>query len=193
MEYLKNISFITSVFDKKNIIKDELPIIAMVGKSNVGKSSFINAIANNSKIAKVGNSPGKTRSLNYFLVDELFYLVDLPGYGYAKMSKSAIENMRELTSFFLETSTNIKHIFFLVDSRHLPTAQDKIMYNWLVSSNIEFSIILNKSDKLSKTQQEENKRKIEKELFAKEKLILFSSLKKENIEEIMNIIKEKIL
>lgn len=186
MNYLKNVEFIKSVFDQENVIEDSLPIIVMVGKSNVGKSSFINSLSNNSKMAKVGNTPGKTRCINYFLVDKSFYLVDLPGYGYSTMSKKEKETIGKLTNTFLEKSENIKHIFFILDFRHLPTSDDKMMYDWLSRSNIPFTIILNKADKLSRPKQEENIKKIIRDLFAKEKMIPFSSLDKLNLDTVIS-------
>ena len=104
MEYLKNVQFIKSVFNKSDLIRDDLPIIAMVGKSNVGKSSFINALTNNKNTAKVGQTPGKTKCLNFFLVNNEFYLVDLPGYGYSTMSEKEKENINKLTNYFLENN-----------------------------------------------------------------------------------------
>lgn len=190
MNYLKNVQFITSVFNKKDIIKDDLPIIAIAGKSNVGKSSFINALANDKNIAKVGNTPGKTKCINYFNVNNEFYLVDLPGYGYSTMSKIEKENINKLTNYFLETNKNIKHIFLLVDIRHLPSNEDKVMYDWLVSSGIPFTIILNKADKLSIKKQQEMEKNITKELFAKENMLAFSSETKQNLDVILNTIYE---
>ena len=143
MEYLKNVKFVKSVFNKQDLIHDDLPIIAMVGKSNVGKSSFINALTNNKNTAKVGATPGKTKCLNFFLIDNKFYLVDLPGYGYSTMSEREKESINKLTNYFLETNTNIKHIFSLIDIRHLPSKDDRAMYDWLEARNKDFTVILN--------------------------------------------------
>ena len=148
MEYLKNVEFVKSVFNKGDLIRDDLPIIAMVGKSNVGKSSFINTLTNNKNTAKVGQTPGKTKCLNFFLVDKKFYLVDLPGYGYSTMSEKEKENINKLTNYFLENNKNIRHIFSLIDIRHLPSKDDRAMYDWLVALEKDFTIILNKADKL---------------------------------------------
>lgn len=188
MKYLKNVEFIRSVFKKDDLIKDDLPIIAMVGKSNVGKSSFINALTNNKRMAKVGQTPGKTKCLNYFLVDNSFYIVDLPGYGYANMPEKEKQAISRLTNYFLESNENIKHIFSLIDIRHLPSKDDKLMYDWLVSVNIPFTIILNKADKLSRPKQEESIKEITKALFAKETMIPFSAEAKTNLEKVIDII-----
>ena len=192
MNYLKNVKFIKSAFSKKDIIKDDLPIIAIAGKSNVGKSSFINSLCNNKNTAKVGSTPGKTRSINYFLVNNEFYIVDLPGYGYSTMSQKEKENINALTNYFLETNNNIRHIFHLVDVRHLPTAEDKQMYNWLEASEKPFSVILNKADKLSSTKQAQAIKDIEKALFSAKELILFSSENKVNLDKILEIIYKNV-
>ena len=192
MEYLKNVKFIRSVFNKQDLIKDDLPIIAMVGKSNVGKSSFINTLTNNKRTAKVGQTPGKTKCLNFFLVDNKFYLVDLPGYGFSKMSESEKANINKLTNYFLEYNQNIRHIFSLIDIRHLPSKDDRAMYDWLVALDKDFTIILNKADKLSQAKIEIAKKDITKALFAKEEMIPFSTESKLNLEKVLDIIQDKI-
>ena len=192
MNYLKNVQFIRSVFNKKDLINDDLPIIVMVGKSNVGKSSFINALTNNKNTAKVGQTPGKTRCINYFLVDNKFYLVDLPGYGYSTMSEKEKENINKLTNYFLETNKNIKHIFSLIDIRHLPTVDDRNMYDWLESNEKDFTVILNKADKLSQSKIEQAKIDIEKALFSAHDMIPFSTENKLNLDKVLEIIESKI-
>lgn len=193
MNYLKNVKFIRSVFKKEDLINDDLPIIAMVGKSNVGKSSFINALTNNKRMAKVGQTPGKTRCLNFFLVDDRFYLVDLPGYGYSTMSEKEKQSINKLTNYFLETNKNLKHVFALIDIRHLPTIDDRNMYDWLVAHDIPFSIILNKADKLSSNKIENAKKDITKALFAKETIIPFSAESKLNLEQVLDTIYKEVM
>ena len=192
MDYLKNVQFIRSVFKKEDLIKDDLPIIAMVGKSNVGKSSFINTLTNNKRTAKVGQTPGKTRSINYFLVDNKFYLVDLPGYGYSTMSEKEKLSINKLTNYFLENNKNIRHIFCLIDIRHLPSADDRNMYDWLEAHEKSFSVILNKADKLSLAKIEQAKKDISKALFSAEEMIHFSSENKVNLEKVLEIIYNNI-
>lgn len=192
MEYLKNVKFIKSAFDKPSLINDDLPVIAIAGKSNVGKSSFINSLCNNKSTAKVGATPGKTRSLNFFLVDNSFYIVDLPGYGYSTMSQKEKENINKLTNYFLENNKNIHHIFLLIDIRHMPSAEDRQMYDWLAASGLDFTVVLNKADKLSKSKQETTIKDIEKALFSDKKLIPFSSETKQNLEDILGIIKDTV-
>lgn len=188
MEYLKNTKFVKSIFNNKELIQDNLPTFVMVGKSNVGKSSFINTLTNNKKLAKVGSNPGKTRSINYFNVNNQFYLVDLPGYGFSKMSLKEKESINKLTNNFLEKSLNIRHIFFLVDIRHEPTENDRAMYDWLAEKQIPCTIVANKADKLSKTKAEEMLTIIRKRLFADSDIVAFSSEHKIGVEEILKIL-----
>lgn len=188
MNFLKSPEFIKSAYNMKDIIEDELPMFVMVGKSNVGKSSFINTITNRKKLAHIGNTPGKTRCINYYNINKEFYLVDLPGYGFSKMSKGEKESINKLTNAFLKFSKNIKHIFFLIDIRHEPTDNDRSMYDWLVSTNIPFSIIANKADKISKGKSDEMIKVIEKKLFSKEQIIPFSSQDKTGLNYILELI-----
>ena len=141
--------FITSVASKDKFLKSDKPIIAVAGKSNVGKSSLINMLANQNKLAKTSVTPGRTRLINYFDFGE-FILADLPGYGFAKVSKSEKEKWGRLMQDFFAT-TNVSHVFSLVDIRHDPTADDIQMINFLYHFAIPFSIIATKSDKLPKT------------------------------------------
>lgn len=189
---LKNIKFETSVFSKDKILKTNLKQIVLVGKSNVGKSSFINSLANRKSLAKVGQTPGKTRSLNYYNVNNEFYLVDLPGYGYSTMSQSEKKSTSELINKYITNNDLITHIFFLVDIRHKPTENDRIMYEWLLDKNIPFTIIATKSDKIAKTKIPDYLLQITKTLFAKENIIAFSSENKTNLEAIEQIINKYI-
>ena len=189
---LKNMKFETSVFSIKQLFNTDLKQIVMVGKSNVGKSSFINSLANQKALAKVGQRPGKTKSINYYSVNNEFYLVDLPGYGYSTMTKSEKENTSKLINKYINNNKNISHIFFLVDIRHRPTENDRVMYEWLLEKNIPFTIIATKADKVAKTKIDSYLLEITKTLFAKESIIAFSSENKLNLEAIENIIKENI-
>lgn len=145
-----NAQFITSAADKKQFIKSEKPVIAVCGKSNVGKSSFINMLANRNKLAKVSKDPGRTRLVNYFDFG-LFLLADLPGYGYAKVSKAEKERWAHLLDdFFAEKCAT--HVFALCDIRHNPTEDDKQMVEFLYYNMIPFTIIATKADKLSRAQ-----------------------------------------
>jgi GTP-binding protein len=143
--------FITSVASVNNLIKDKIPQIAFVGRSNVGKSSLLNMLADNKKLAKTSNTPGRTRLINYFLINESFYFVDLPGYGFAKASKSESSAWQSLIEPYLVNYSNLKCVCVLVDIRHIPSDLDQVMINFLFHYNIPFLIIATKCDKLSKS------------------------------------------
>lgn len=127
--------------------------IAMAGKSNVGKSSLINSLTRNSKLARTSSAPGKTRLINYYEINEDFLLVDLPGYGFAKAPKSEQQNWAQMIEGYLTGSQNLKHVFHLVDIRHTPTREDQMMTEYLRHYDIPFSVIATKADKLSKAQR----------------------------------------
>lgn len=188
---LKNVTFETSVFSKDKIIITDKKQIVLVGKSNVGKSSFINALANQKHLAKVGNTPGKTKCLNYYNVNDEFYIVDLPGYGYSKMSQGEKLATTKLVDSYLASSM-VTHIFFLVDIRHKATNDDRIMYDYLVSYNIPFTIIANKADKIAKTKVDDHLLEITKSLFAKEAITPFSSETKLNLDLVIQNIESLV-
>ena len=146
---IKNATFITSVADKKNFLKPNKPVIAICGKSNVGKSSLINALANRKNLARTSVTPGRTRLVNYFDFGE-FILADLPGYGFAKVSDKEKQKWATLMEDFFKYS-NITHVLSLVDIRHDPTRDDENMINYLHTYAIPFTIIATKADKLGKT------------------------------------------
>lgn len=189
---LKNMKFKTSAFSINQLLYTDKKQIVLVGKSNVGKSSFINSLANHKNLAKVGSTPGKTKSINYYDVNDEFFIVDLPGYGYSNMTKKEKENTSKLINYYIENTTNISHIFFLVDIRHKPTENDRIMYDWLTSKDISFTIIATKADKIGTTKQKENMLVITKALFAKENIIPFSSENRLNLEVIEDVIYKNI-
>ena len=187
---LKNVKFEASVYEFNKLIKTDKPQIVLVGKSNVGKSSFINAISNQKKLAKVGQTPGKTRSINYYNVNNEFYIVDLPGYGYSTMSEAEKNKINNLIDVYISKTPEIKHIYFLVDIRNNPSANDRQMYEWLLDKKIPFSIIATKADKVAKTKMEDYTKEITKQLFAKENITPFSADKKINIDVICDEILE---
>ena len=150
---IKKAKFITSVADKSKIYETNAPEFAFAGKSNVGKSSLINYLTGQSKLAKTSSEPGRTRLLNYFEInDGQFYFVDLPGYGYAKVSKDEKIKWGDLIETYLKTSENLKNVFVLLDIRHEPSADDLLLISFLFTLNIPFTIIATKADKLSKMQ-----------------------------------------
>ena len=159
---IKDATFITSVASKDKFYKTNKPIIAVAGKSNVGKSSLINMLANKKKLAKTSVTPGRTRLINYFDFGE-FILADLPGYGFAKVSKEEKKKWADLLETFLATE-NITLLLSLVDIRHDPTADDKMMVNYLYHYAVPFSLIATKSDKLSKTRIKPRLKEIATEL-----------------------------
>lgn len=126
--------------------------IALVGKSNVGKSSLINSLCNNYKLARVSGSPGKTRLINYFAINRLFYLVDLPGYGFAKAPKTEKEKWGQLMETYL-SSGRVAHLFLLLDIRHEPTAEDKQMFQWVLYYGVPFTLVATKADKIAKSKR----------------------------------------
>ncbi|MFI3163306.1 MAG: ribosome biogenesis GTP-binding protein YihA/YsxC [Bacillota bacterium] len=148
---IKNATFIKSAAARDGFLDTDLPKIAVAGKSNVGKSSFINFIAHNTKLARTSNTPGRTRLVNYFTFNnDEFWLVDLPGYGYAKGSKVEIANWGQLMEDFFQEK-KLDHVIFLVDIRHNPTADDKNMMQYLNYFQIPFTVIATKKDKIPKT------------------------------------------
>ena len=151
MNTYANAKFVTSAASKAQFITCDKPVIAVCGKSNVGKSSFINMLANQRHLAKVSGEPGRTRLINYFDFGS-FVLADLPGYGYAKVSKAEKAKWAKLLDDFFKGGKGAAHVFALCDIRHEPTADDKIMLNFLYSSLIPFTVIATKADKLSKVQ-----------------------------------------
>ncbi len=152
---IKNATFITSAASPSQFLKFNKPVVAVVGKSNVGKSSFINMLANQRKLAKTSDTPGRTRLINYFDFGE-FVLADLPGYGYAKVSKTEKEKWGATMQSFFADKSNADYVFSLVDIRHNPTADDVTMVNFLHSTAFSFSFIATKADKLSRAQVKKN-------------------------------------
>ena len=147
---IKKAEFITSVASKKDFLKTDKPLIAICGKSNVGKSSLINCIANRKNLAKTSVTPGRTRLVNYFDFGD-FILADLPGYGFAKVSKSEKDKWAELLEAFFSCAQKVTHVLSLVDIRHEPTKDDVGMINYLHHFAIPFTVIATKSDKIGKT------------------------------------------
>ncbi len=148
---VKNPKLKISAVSPKQYPTNNLPQIVLVGKSNVGKSSFINTLVNRKKLARTSSEPGKTRQINFYDIDNKFYLVDLPGYGFSKMSKIEQEKVGNFIEEYLQKSKNISLIIFLIDIRHNPTENDKLMYNYILKNNFPCMVIVNKADKLAVT------------------------------------------
>lgn len=147
---IRSAKFVTSLDRLRPFPGQGLPEVAMAGKSNVGKSSLINNLFNNSKLAKTSSEPGKTRLINFFSVNEALLVVDLPGYGFARAPKAEKERWAAMIEGYLEGSENLKRVLQLVDIRHEPTAEDRLMVNYLRHYEIPFTVVATKADKLSK-------------------------------------------
>ena len=161
---IKNAQFEISAVKPSQYPKNNLPEIVLVGKSNVGKSSFINTMINRKKLARTSSEPGKTRQINFYNIDNLFYFVDLPGYGFSKMSKKEQEQVGKFIEEYLVSRHEIVLIIFLIDIRHSPTANDKLMYNYIISSGLPFIILANKADKIAITKVDDTVKVLQKEL-----------------------------
>lgn len=148
---VKNPKFEISAVRPSQYPSNDLPEIVLVGKSNVGKSSFINTMINRKKLARTSSEPGKTRQINFYNIDEKFYFVDLPGYGFSKMSKTEQDKVGQFIEQYLFNSPKIALIIFLVDIRHSPSENDRLMYNYVMSSNQPFIVLANKADKIAPT------------------------------------------
>jgi len=180
--------FIKSVFSIKDLPKHNLPEVILCGRSNVGKSSFINSLFNRKNLAKISSTPGKTRSINYYLIDDKFYVVDLPGYGYAKASKKEREYWGKLVGDFISVSNGISLAFHLVDSRHKPTELDIQLNDLLRNNDIPYIILHSKIDKLNQSEMAEAKKRIVNifpELIPGENLLVYSSVKNTGRKEVL--------
>ena len=191
---IKNPKFEISAVSPKQYPKNGLPEIVLVGKSNVGKSSFINTMINRKKLARTSSEPGKTRQINFYNIDDTFYFVDLPGYGYSKMSKKEQAQVGKFIEEYLFNRNEISLIIFLVDIRHNPTANDKLMYNYIISSKIPFVILANKADKIAITKVDMATKNLQKELnpIGDIPTYPFSSERKIYSDEIWNLIEKYI-
>ena len=156
---VRNPKFEISAVSSKQYPNGDLPEIVLVGKSNVGKSSFINTMINRKNLARTSNVPGKTRQINFYNIDDLFYFVDLPGYGFSKMSKKEQVVSGKYIEDYLQNRSNISLIVFLLDIRHKPTNDDMLMYDYILKSNLPFIVVTNKADKIAitKVQEEVNR------------------------------------
>ena len=191
---VKNPCFEVSAVSPKQYPNNDFPQIVLEGKSNVGKSSFINTMINRKKLARTSSEPGKTRQINFYNVDDKFYFVDLPGYGYSKMSKQEQEKVGSFIEQYLFNSTKISLIIFLIDIRHSPTENDRLMYNYIISCKNSFLIIANKADKIAPTKVLNTVEKLQKELnpLMDAKILPFSSEKKIYTEDVWNYIEKYI-
>ncbi len=174
--------------------QNELPQIVLVGKSNVGKSSFINSMLNRKKLARTSSEPGKTRQINFYNIDEKFYFVDLPGYGYSKMSKEEQARVGSFIEEYLSKSDKIALIVFLIDIRHEPSQNDRLMYNYIINTNSPCLVIANKADKIAVTKVDNAVQDLQNSLNPLKDLTFmpFSSERKIYSEEVWNFIEKYI-
>ena len=178
---LETVCGITSVLPD-----NKFPEVAFAGKSNVGKSSLINALMNRKSLARTSAQPGKTQTINFYNINGTLYFVDLPGYGYAKVSKSEKEKWGKMIEKYLHFSKCLRRVYLLVDIRHEPSANDKQMYDWIISNGYEPVIIATKLDKINRSQIEKNVKIIRNTLMLRKgtKVIPFSATTKAGREEI---------
>ena len=170
----------------------DLPEFMLVGRSNVGKSSFINTLVGRKNIARTSSKPGKTQTLNFYLVNKSFYLVDVPGYGYAAVDKKTQEKFGKMIEEYLEKREEMKRVFMLIDFRHKPTEDDVLMYNFLKYYNIPVTIVATKVDKIGNSKMETCKKEILStlDLVVGDDLILFSSVTKLGKDKVLEKIEE---
>ena len=191
---IKNPRFEVSAVKESQYPKNGLPEVVLVGKSNVGKSSFVNTMINRRKLARTSSEPGKTRQLNFYNMDDKFYFVDLPGYGYSKMSKQEQVKVGEFIESYLKHRKEICLIIFLVDIRHDPTSNDFLMYDYVIRSGLPCIIVANKADKIAKTKVDDYVKNIQKQLnpIGDITTLPFSSERKIYSDEVWNIMLETL-
>lgn len=183
-----NLDIVLGVTSK--LPETSMPEVAFAGKSNVGKSSLINALMNRKSYARTSSQPGKTQTINFYNINDAIYLVDLPGYGYANANEEVKASWGKLIEKYLRTSKQLKQVFLLIDIRHDPSTNDKLMYDWIVSNGYRPIIIATKLDKIKRSQVNKQVQAVRKGLNLKENdvLIPFSSETKQGLDELWNLI-----
>ena len=191
-----NATFITSSANISQCPTDSRPEFAFIGRSNVGKSSLINMLANKKGLAKTSSTPGKTLLINHFLVDDLYYIVDLPGYGFAKRSKSVQQDIQRIINTYIIQREQLANVFLLIDLRHDPQRIDLEFINWLGENGIPFSIVFTKADKLGPVKGRQNAEKYMQSLLETWETLppyfITSAEKKQGREEILTYIQQII-
>jgi GTP-binding protein len=192
---VKNAEYECTAVKPEQFPARHLPEIAFVGRSNIGKSSLINSLVNKKKLAYVGSTPGKTRTINFYNIDQHFYFVDLPGYGYARVSLSEKDSWDRMITNYLETRSELKAIIMLVDSRHTPTGHDQMMIQWIVSHSIPVIVVATKTDKISRSELNRKLLDIRTSLDIHDEVsvIAFSTITKQGIDQLWNQIAHLIL
>lgn len=192
---IKNVNLETVCGITSKLPENELPEIAFAGKSNVGKSSLINALMNRKSYARISATPGKTQTINFYNINEEMYLVDLPGYGYAKVSEKEKAQWGRLIERYLHGSVQLKAVFLLIDIRHDPSANDKMMYEWIVEQGFHPIIIATKLDKLKRSQVQKHVKMVKESLnlVPGTKVIPFSSVSKQGRDDIWELVETELL
>ena len=192
---IKNINLETVCGITSKLPENDKPEIAFAGKSNVGKSSLINALMNRKSYARISATPGKTQTINFYNINDEMYLVDLPGYGYAKVSEQEKAQWGKLIERYLHGSAQLKAVFLLIDIRHAPSANDKMMYDWIVEQGFQPIIIATKLDKLKRSQVQKQLKLVKEglHLVPGTKIIPFSSVTKQGREEIWELVENEYL
>ena len=187
---IKNVSLETVIGVTSKIPQNELPEIAFAGKSNVGKSSLINALINRKSLARTSSQPGKTQTINFYNINGELYFVELPGYGYAKVSQQEKEKWGKMIERYLHQSKVLKAVFLLVDIRHDPSANDKTMYEWILSNGFHPIIIATKADKINRSQLQKQIKAVRQGLGADKDTVVipFSAQTKQGREEIYEVV-----
>jgi len=189
---VKTAAFVKSAVSPRDLIRDGLPQVAFAGRSNVGKSSLLNTLANRRGLARTSGTPGRTREVNYFLINGAFYFVDLPGYGYAKVSRSVSVAWKPLIEAYIRDNPALRVMIVILDARRVPGAEDLQLIEWLEAANVAYLPILTKRDKLTLNQFREQERKIRAALgFPDEvELAVFSAKTRLGREPLLNMIGE---
>jgi GTP-binding protein len=187
---IKNVELETVCGIKSKLPENLFPEVAFAGKSNVGKSSLLNGLVNRKSLARTSSQPGKTQTINFYNVNKTLYLVDLPGYGYASASKEIRESWGKMIERYLHTSKKLRQVFLLIDIRHEPSANDKMMYEWIKSQGYEPTVIATKLDKIKRSQIDKQLKLIRQTLGCEKdtKLIPFSAETKQGRDEIWEVI-----
>ncbi len=182
---IRDLEFVISCADAKQAPETDWPEVAFAGRSNVGKSSLINAIIGRRKMMKVSNTPGRTQLINFLAVNKLFHLVDLPGYGFAKVSKSMRAQWGKLIGTYLSERENLRACVQILDIRHDPTNEDLALYEWLLEAQIPVIVVVTKSDKLSNQKIKAQTERISKQLgLLADDLVVFSAQTKRGVDEV---------
>ena len=192
---IKNINLETVCGITSRLPENDKPEIAFAGKSNVGKSSLINALMNRKSYARISATPGKTQTINFYNINDEMYLVDLPGYGYAKVSQQEKEKWGKMIERYLHGSKQLRAVFLLIDIRHEPSANDKMMYDWVVSQGYNPIIIATKLDKLKRSQVDKHVKMLRQglKLVPGTRIIPFSSVTKQGRNEIWELVETEFL